>query len=92
MLIFTGTQDIFLRDLLTQIIHDLKASSYIFTSEADVFNTRFELLYQNPLGVGNPTFNANQVLIYKNTTKDFVINSGNITMAILKVFDISGRL
>jgi hypothetical protein len=43
----------------------LKASSYTFTSEAGTFANRFEILYQNPLGVGNPTFNANQVVIYK---------------------------
>jgi hypothetical protein len=54
-----------LRDLLTPTVHDLKASSYTFTSEVVNFVNRFEILYQNPLGVGNPTFNVNQVVIHK---------------------------
>lgn len=89
---FTANEDIFLRDNVANMAHDLRIAPYTFTTEAGVFNSRFELLYQNPLGVGNPTFDANQVVIYKNATNDFVINSGNVTMATVKVFDIRGRL
>ena len=45
-----------------------------------------------PLHVDNPIFNTNQVVIYKNEVNDFVINSGNVIMASVKVFDIRGRL
>ncbi|MGL2966866.1 beta strand repeat-containing protein [Flavobacterium sp. XGLA_31] len=90
--LFTGSQEIYLRDNTTQTIHDLRAGSYNFASEAGSFTSRFELLYQMPLGVTNPVFNANQVVIYKNQTNDFVINSGNVTMATVKVFDLRGRL
>uniref|UniRef100_UPI002FDA5911 T9SS sorting signal type C domain-containing protein n=1 Tax=Flavobacterium sp. TaxID=239 RepID=UPI002FDA5911 len=40
----------------------------------------------------NPVFNSNQVIIYKNPSNDFVINTGNAIMSIVKVFDIRGRL
>ncbi len=37
-------------------------------------------------------FNSNQVIIYKNEINDFVINSGNVIIANVKVFDVRGRL
>uniref|UniRef100_UPI002FDAAFB8 T9SS sorting signal type C domain-containing protein n=1 Tax=Flavobacterium sp. TaxID=239 RepID=UPI002FDAAFB8 len=40
----------------------------------------------------NPVFNSNQVIIYKNPSNAFVINTGNFTMASIKVFDIRGRM
>jgi hypothetical protein len=90
--LFLNGQTIYLRDNLTGAIQDLNAGSYTFASDAGAFNTRFEILYQMPLGVTNPIFNANQVVIYKNLSNDFIINTGNVTMASVKVFDIRGRL
>lgn len=87
-----GTQPIVIKDNLTSTYHDLQTGAYTFTSDAGVFNARFEILYQMPLHVDNPTFNANQVVIYKNDVNDFVINSGNVMMASVKIFDIRGRL
>lgn len=90
--LFANGNDVFLRDNLLSEVHNLSLSPYTFTSEAGNFNSRFEILYQMPLGVSVPVFNADQVIVYKNVTNDFVINSGNITMATVKVFDIRGRL
>ena len=87
-----GTQPIYLKDNLTTTVHDLTASNYTFTSQAGTFNNRFEVVYQSALNTDNPTFNANQVIVYKNEVNDFVINSGNVVMASVKVFDIRGRL
>ena len=87
-----GTQPIVIKDNLTSTYHDLQTGAYTFTSDAGAFNTRFEILFQMPLHVDNPTFNANQVVIYKNDVNDFVINSGNVMMASVKIFDIRGRL
>ena len=43
------------------------------------------------LSVEDPTFDANSVVIFKN---NYIlnINSGNVTMSAVKVFDIRGRL
>ncbi len=56
-----------------------------------MFSDRFEIFYQNSLGVNNSVFNSNQVIIY-NQDKLTHINSGNIIMNSLKIFDVQGRL
>jgi len=88
--IFTTGQTIYLRDNVTAIIHDLTSGAYNFTSDAGTYASRFEILYQNQLS--NPTFDANQVVVYQNSAHDFVINTGNIVMSNVKVFDIRGRM
>ncbi|RZJ66954.1 MAG: hypothetical protein EOO50_07825 [Flavobacterium sp.] len=89
--LFLGDQDIYLRDNVTNAVHDLKSGAYNFASEIGTFNSRFEVIYENSLAVHNPVFNANSVVVYKDD-KGFVVNSGNITMASIKVYDINGRL
>jgi hypothetical protein len=89
---FAAGQEIFLRDNLNSVVHSLTAGAYTFTSATGTFNNRFEIIYQGALGVTNPTFNANQVIVYKNEVNDLVINSGTTIMASVKVFDIRGRL
>ena len=90
--LFTGGgQSIYLKDNLTTTIHDLNTGAYSFTSAAGTFADRFEIIYALPLGVGNPTFTANNVIIY-NQNNEFVVNTGNIIMSSIKVFDIRGRL
>lgn len=89
--LFTGSQDVFLKDNLTNTVHDLRAGSYNFAATAGVFNTRFEVIYQSLLDVNLPTFNENSVVVYKNNGA-IHINSGVVMMDNVKVFDISGRL
>lgn len=88
---FSQNQDVFLKDKLTGIVHDLKAGSYTFTTESGTFDARFEIVYQQAsLGINDPVL-ENAVVIYKQGG-DFVINSGNLVMDNVKVFDIRGRL
>jgi hypothetical protein len=88
---FVANQNVYIRDNYTGIIHDLNQGMFTFSSESGTFNDRFEVLYQLPLGYTNPTFTANQVVIYKNTKGDFEVNSGSSLMSTLRVYDISGR-
>jgi hypothetical protein len=91
--LFTNTnQAIYLKDKLTATEHNLQTGAYNFTSVAGTFTNRFEIIYQSQLSIENPTFNANQVIVYKNELNDFVINAGTTIMASVKVFDIRGRL
>ena len=85
------SQPIYVKDNLTTTKHDLRTGAYTFTSNAGTFNTRFEIIYQSQLVVGTPTFTANNVVIY-NQNKEFVVNTGNVIMSSIKVFDIRGRL
>ena len=87
------TQPIYIEDTVLNVTHDLRASDYSFTTEAGTFNDRFIVRFiDNSLGVNTPTFDANQVVIYKNQSNDFVITTGTNTMASVKVYDIRGRL
>jgi trimeric autotransporter adhesin len=86
-----GSQAIYLKDNLTATEHNLQTGAYTFSSAPGTFNNRFEIIFQSQLGVSNPAFSANNVIIYAQGN-DFVVNSGNIIMESIKVFDIRGRL
>ena len=87
------TQDIYLEDLLLGQSVAIKTTPHTFASAAGTFSDRFRIVYiNNALGTDVPVFNANQVVIYKNEINDFVINSGNVIMSNIKVYDVRGRL
>ena len=87
------TQDVYLEDLLLGQSVDIKTTPYTFASAAGTFSDRFRIVYiNNALGTDVTVFNANQVIIYKNEINDFVINSGNVIMSNIKVYDVRGRL
>ncbi|RZJ76006.1 MAG: T9SS sorting signal type C domain-containing protein [Flavobacterium sp.] len=88
---FLGNQDIFLKDNVLGVTHDLKASNYSFTSEAGIFDDRFEIVYAQALGLEGPKVDANTIMIYKQD-RNLVVNSGTAVMASVKVFDTRGRL
>ena len=90
--LFTN-QTIYLEDRTLNIIHDLKAANYTFTTNSGTFDDRFLLRYTSgTLATTTPVFNDNAVVIYKNADASFVINSGTFIMNEVKVFDIRGRL
>lgn len=84
-----SSQVIYLKDNQTGTINNLSAGAYTFDTTAGTFNNRFEVVYQPQLV--NPTFTANNVIIYSKEN-GFVVNSGNFVMSSIKVFDIRGRL
>lgn len=89
---FFMTQEVFLKDNLLNVIHDIKNAPYSFASAIGTFDERFEIVYQRGnLGIENPSFDPNSILIYKKD-KDVIVNAGNVEISELKVFDIQGRL
>jgi|GEM_PF-1103115 len=85
--------NVFLKDNLTNTVHNLSLSPYTFATEAGTFNGRFEIVYQDAALALTPTkFNENQVVIYKTPTNEILINSGNVIMSTIKIFDMQGRL
>lgn len=86
-----SSQNILLKDNNTHTTQDLREGNYTFASEAGVFNSRFELIYQTTLAVSNPVWEANQVVVYKQPN-NIVINTGKVVMAKVQLFDIRGRL
>ncbi|MBC5834593.1 T9SS sorting signal type C domain-containing protein [Flavobacterium sp. F372] len=89
--LFLANQNIYLKDNLLNITHDIKSSPYIFNSEAGEFNSRFEIVYTNSV-LSNATaeFNENSVLVYKQNN-NIEVNAGNATLSEVTVFDIRGR-
>lgn len=86
-------QKVYIEDLTLNVVHDLTVSDYTFATEAGTFDNRFNIIFtSSTLGVDNPVLTANQVVIYKNIDNHFVISTGDIAMASVKVFDIRGRL
>ena len=90
--LFTGDQNIFVRDNLLNITHNIKENPYTFASEMGEFANRFEIIYQNStLGNSATTFSENSVMVYK---KENIlnVNSGKVNMKSILIFDIRGRL
>ncbi len=90
--LFAGDQNVYIKDNIFGITHNVKESGYTFAAEAGTTANRFSVVFQNTtLGVENPTFDADNVIIFK-ADNVLNINSGSVTMSGVKVFDIRGRL
>lgn len=88
---FSTGQVIFLKDNLLNTVNDLSAGSYSFASAVGTFNSRFEIVYQRVLGVNNPEFTSNNVVVF-NDKGDIRINSGSAVMEQVRIYDLQGRL
>ena len=89
--VFADTQNVYLKDNLTGIVHDIKANSYSFAAVAGNDTTRFELVYENVLATENPNFDNNSLIVF-NQNGVVNLNSGGKTMQSVKIFDLRGRL
>jgi hypothetical protein len=89
--LFATGQDVYLVDSATGTETNLKAGAYTFAAAAGTANARFSLKYQKTLKVDASTFNENNVTVYKNKGTLYV-NSGNVAIANIKVYDVQGRL
>jgi trimeric autotransporter adhesin len=89
--VFAQDQDIFLRDNVLGITHDLKEGAYEFATEAGLITGRFDVVYAAPLGTDKPVTDVNNVIVYKQGNS-ISINSGNVDMTAVSVYDMRGRL
>lgn len=89
--VFAAGQDVYLVDSTTGTETNLKTDAYTFTAPAGTSNARFSLKFQKTLKVDAPAFNENSVAVYKNKGTLYV-NSGVMSIATIKVYDIQGRL
>ncbi len=90
--LFANEQDVFLKDALTNAVHNLKTSAYEFTSAQGTFANRFSIVYQNTtLGIDIPAQNPESVVLFEENGIIHV-HSGNATMTSINVFDARGRL
>ncbi len=91
--LFLESQNIYIKDNLMGITHDLKQSPYAFVTATGVFNTRFEIVYAtaSQLGTTNPVLNENNVIVF-NQNNILKINTGTNSMKSVRLFDIQGKL
>lgn len=90
--LFSGSQEVYLRDNIVGVTHNLKLAPYDFATEIGLFDARFEIVYANStLSTQIPNFTSNSVIIYKNDG-NIVINAGTTLLDHVEVFDIRGRL
>lgn len=87
----SGTDPIYLRDLITNTELDLRLGAYTFVTEEGVFNERFQLTYISLLSNQTSESNAANVILYKQRDQ-VVINSGNQKISKIEVYDLRGRL
>jgi subtilisin-like proprotein convertase family protein len=88
--LFDGNQEIYLRDNLLNNVHNIKNTSYTFTSAIGEFDSRFEIIYQNTILNTENFYSNNQVLI---STENNHINVRSTIELIqeITVFDLLGR-
>lgn len=88
--LFENNQDIYLKDELLNVLHDLKVAPYEFTTTSGNNENRFKIVYKNTV-LNSQSFDYTDFNIIKNNNK-IEITSGNEIMNSVKIYDISGRL
>ncbi len=82
-------QNIYLKDTLLNITHDLKVNPYSFTTSAGVTMDRFKIVYINN-ALGNPSYsidNAIKVLV----NNEVAVSSSNLQMESIEVYNVLGQ-
>jgi hypothetical protein len=85
------SQAVYLEDLATQTVHDLRASDYQFSAEAGTFDTRFVLRFQSALNTDVPVITANDIVAYKVNGAIRIVSSKAVLKSV-QIVDISGRV
>jgi len=90
--VFSAGQDVFIKDNLLGITHNIKQSDYVFTSDAGTYESRFEVVYMpaGELGTQIPEL-SNMVTVYQQNGT-IHINCGTAEMSEVTIYDIRGRL
>ncbi|NJM78429.1 MAG: T9SS sorting signal type C domain-containing protein [Flavobacterium sp.] len=83
------TQDIFIKDNLTNTIHNVKQSPYLFTSDEGVFDNRIELVYRD-IALNNSIFTSESGIVVYPNDKGIQINASN-EITNVTIHDLLGR-
>lgn len=91
--LFAQGQQIFIKDKLAGVTHNLTDGAYTFTTEPGTFASRFEIVYvaDGNLGTDKPSLTADTTIVYKQGS-DIVINTGTADMKSVAIFDTRGRM
>lgn len=89
--IFEDGQNVYLKDKQTGIITNLTTNPYTFTAAKGLDDDRFELLYQVENTLGTTVSSKDQLVVYR-SDNDFVVQSKTDKIALIEVYETSGRL
>jgi hypothetical protein len=85
-----NNQNIYLKDNLLDITHDLKTNPYRFMTQSGEINDRFKVVYvDNALGVPTNPVDENSVKVI--TTNEVAVSSGNLEMGSIVVYNLLGQ-
>ena len=87
-----SAQNIYLEDVETGIVHNLKNAPYIFSAGAGRYDDRFILRYNNEDTLGTTEFMSNSDLDIIKLNMYIKVSSENSSIEDIAVYDISGRL
>lgn len=88
---FFADKEIFLEDTSNQTFHNLRNSSFTFTTTVGAFDSRFKIHYQD-LSLSNNNFTSNNDLVYVlNQNNQPKVIATNATIKKIIVFDMLGR-
>ena len=83
-----NSQNIYLKDILLDITHNIKANPYPFTTISGEINDRFKIIYaENALGT--TTFDENNIKVIVNN--EVSVNSSNLNMESIVVYNLLGQ-
>ncbi|WP_194767004.1 hypothetical protein [Tamlana sp. I1] len=90
---FISKNNVYLKDNLLNVIHNLSNSNYTFTSEIGEFKARFEIVFQNNrLTQNTNTLDSNVLKIVHLKDNDVQFNvSKNLKIETIKIYDLFGR-
>ncbi|MDN3678261.1 lamin tail domain-containing protein [Flavobacterium paronense] len=87
-----ANKNIYLEDLLTGGIYDLRLAPYTFTSDSGTFDSRFRLRYRRHSHDDEKINDdkSNEIFVY-NLNNELILESNSQLISSLKLFDILGR-
>jgi hypothetical protein len=89
--LFSGEQEIYIKDNVTGVTHNIKESDYTFTSEVGTYESRFEVVYmKGELGTGDTELAAQDVVVYRNAQRVGVQSPEEIKS--ITIYDVQGKI
>ena len=85
-----ASQNVYVKDNVTNTIHDIKQAPYAFTTSEGVFNDRFKVVFNNVVLV-NPAFISEDGVVVFTQNEELKINASH-EMAKVEVYDVLGRI
>jgi hypothetical protein len=84
-----NNQDVYLKDILLNITHDLKAAPYIFTTQPGEINNRFKIVYVDG-ALGNPSYTLDNIIKVM-VNNEVAVSSSNLEMESITVYNLLGQ-